>query len=139
MNFCVILISAGQFPLARKLTGIFTGITFCPQINLGITDFVTQYMSLPNHENGKYLYLFWSSGFHFTSLTHILLNIYINTSCFLHDCNVIFHIFFNCLCLVSGEGNGNPLQCSCLENSMDGGAWWAVVHGVAKSWTRLSN
>ena len=34
-----------------------------------------------------------------------------------------------------GEGNGNPLQDSCLENSMDGGAWWAIVHGVAKSWT----
>ena len=37
----------------------------------------------------------------------------------------------------SGEGNGNPLQYSCLENSMDGGACWATVHGVAKSWTRL--
>ena len=34
-----------------------------------------------------------------------------------------------------GEGNGNPLQYSCLENSMDRGAWWATVHGVAKSWT----
>ena len=34
-----------------------------------------------------------------------------------------------------GEGNGNPLQYSCLENSMDGGAWWATVHGVAKSRT----
>ena len=32
----------------------------------------------------------------------------------------------------SGEGNGNPLQCSCLENAMDGGAWWATVHGVTK-------
>ena len=39
----------------------------------------------------------------------------------------------------SGEGNGNPLQYSCLENSMDGGAWWATVHGVTKSWTRLSD
>ena len=38
-----------------------------------------------------------------------------------------------------GGGNGNPLQYSCLENSMDGGAWWATVHGVAKSWTRLSD
>ena len=38
-----------------------------------------------------------------------------------------------------GEGNGNPLQCSCLENPRDGGAWWAAVHGVAKSWTRLSD
>ena len=37
------------------------------------------------------------------------------------------------------EGNGTPLQYSCLENPMDGGAWWAAVHGVAKSLTRLSN
>ena len=39
----------------------------------------------------------------------------------------------------SGEGNGTPLQYSCLENPMDRGAWWAAVHGVAKSWTRLSD
>ena len=38
-----------------------------------------------------------------------------------------------------GEGNGNPLQYSFLENPMEGGAWWARVHGVTKSWTRLSN
>jgi len=38
-----------------------------------------------------------------------------------------------------GEGNGNPLQYSCLENSMDREAWWATVHGVTKSWTRLSD
>ena len=38
-----------------------------------------------------------------------------------------------------GEGNGNPLQYSCLENPMDGGAWWAAVHGVAKSQTQLSD
>ena len=37
-----------------------------------------------------------------------------------------------------GVGNGNLLQCSCLENSMDRGVWWAIVLGVAKNWTRLS-
>ena len=36
-----------------------------------------------------------------------------------------------------GEGNGNPLQCSCLENPRDGGAWWAAIYGVAQSRTRL--
>ena len=36
-----------------------------------------------------------------------------------------------------GEGNGNPLQYSCLENPMDRGAWWAAVYGVAQSWTQL--
>ena len=44
-----------------------------------------------------------------------------------------FH--FSLLCI--GEGNGNPLQCSCLENPRDGGAWWAAVYGVAQSRTRL--
>ena len=38
-----------------------------------------------------------------------------------------------------GEGNGNPLQYSCLGNPVDREAWWATVHGVAKSWTRLSD
>ena len=38
-----------------------------------------------------------------------------------------------------GEGNGSPLQCSCLENPWDGGAWWAAVYGVAQNLTRLSN
>ena len=40
---------------------------------------------------------------------------------------------------VHGEGNGNPLQYSCLENSMDGRAWWAAAHGVTKSRTQLSD
>ena len=39
----------------------------------------------------------------------------------------------------SREGNGNPLQYSCLENPMGGGAWWAAVHGVAEGWTQLSD
>ena len=46
-----------------------------------------------------------------------------------------FHFSFSCI----GEGNGNPLQYSCLEDPMDRGAWKAAVHGVAKSRTRLSN
>ena len=45
------------------------------------------------------------------------------------------HFHFSLPCI--GEGNGNPLQCSCLENLRDRGAWWAVVYGVAQSWTRL--
>ena len=43
------------------------------------------------------------------------------------------------LCGIGGEGNGNPLQFSCLEDPMDGGAWWATVHKVAKSRTRMSD
>ena len=44
-----------------------------------------------------------------------------------------FHFSLSCV----GEGNGNLLQCSCLENPRDGGAWWAAVYGVSQSWTRL--
>ena len=44
-----------------------------------------------------------------------------------------FHFSLSCI----GEGNGNPLQYSCLENPRDGEAWWAAVYGVAQSWTRL--
>ena len=45
------------------------------------------------------------------------------------------HFHFSLWCI--GEGNGNPLQCSCLENPRDGGAWWAAVYGVTPSQTRL--
>ena len=45
-----------------------------------------------------------------------------------------FHFSLSCI----GEGNGNPLQCSCLGNPRDGGAWWAAVYGVAQSRTRLT-
>ena len=45
------------------------------------------------------------------------------------------HVHFPLSCI--GEGNGNPLQCSCLENPRDGGAWWAAVYGVTQSQTQL--
>ena len=45
------------------------------------------------------------------------------------------HFDFSLSCI--GEGNGNPLQCSCLENPRDGGAWWAPIYGVTQSWTGL--
>ena len=58
--------------------------------------------------------------------------------CHLFNCSVQL-----CMCktirMVNGEGNGNPLQYSCLENLMDGGAWKAAVHGIAEGWTRLSD
>ena len=46
-----------------------------------------------------------------------------------------FHFSLSCI----GEGNGNPLQCSCLENPRDGRAWWAAIYGVVQSWTQLSD
>ena len=52
---------------------------------------------------------------------------------------IIFLLVWYILGEDAGDGNGNPLQYSCLENPMDGGAWWTAVHGVTKSWTRLSN
>ena len=50
-----------------------------------------------------------------------------------HNERLHFHFSLSCI----GEGNGNPLQCSCLENPKDGRAWWAAIYGVAQSRTRL--
>ena len=50
-----------------------------------------------------------------------------------HDWTTLLSLFLSCI----GEGNGNPLQCSCLENPRDDGAWWVAVCGVAQSQTRL--
>ena len=50
-----------------------------------------------------------------------------------HDWATSLSLFLSCI----GEGNGNPLQCSCLENPREGGAWWAAVYGVTQSRTRL--
>ena len=47
------------------------------------------------------------------------------------DCTERLHFHFSLSCI--GEGNGNPLQCSCLENPRDGGAWWAAAYGVTQS------
>ena len=51
------------------------------------------------------------------------------------DTSERLHFHFSLSCI--GEGNGNPLQCSCLESPRDGGAWWAAIHWVSQSWTRL--
>ena len=55
--------------------------------------------------------------------------------CWESDTTERLHFHFSLSCI--GEGNGNPLQCSCLENPRDGGAWWAAIYGVAQSRTRL--
>ena len=57
-------------------------------------------------------------------------------SVFIHT---LFYSFLFLVMSLTGEGNGTPLQYSCLENPMNGGAWWATVHGVAKNRTRLSD
>ena len=64
---------------------------------------------------------------------YIIFKIYlgcISTSGLLWLNNILLHVY-------TGEGNGNPVQCSCLENPKDRGAWQAAVYGVAQSWTRL--
>ena len=52
-----------------------------------------------------------------------------------HEKYYLVHLYI--VAVLSREGDGNPLQCSCLENPRDGGAWWAAVSGVAQSQTRL--
>ena len=51
------------------------------------------------------------------------------------DMTAQLHFHFSLSC--TGEGNGNPLRYSCLENPREGGSWWAAVYGVAQSWTKL--
>ena len=58
----------------------------------------------------------------------------------LHCRQILYHLSHQgCPFYYFGEGDGTPLQYSCLENPMDGGAWWAAVHGAEKSWTPLSD
>ena len=62
---------------------------------------------------------------------------------FLRNWHTVSHsgciILYSYECCLSGEGDGTPLQYSCLENPMDGGAWWAAVHGVSRTRTQLSD
>ena len=75
-------------------------------------------------------------------------SVHTNSSCYLFSTNILsfnpfwwfeqyFAMVFIYISLVIGEGFGNPLQCSCLENPRDGEAWWAAPYGVAQSWTGL--
>ena len=95
---------------------------------------------LLQHHSSKASIL-WHSAFFIVQLSHpymatgktIALNIW-------PFVGKVMSLLFDMLSrLIIGEGNGNPLQYSCLESPMDAGAWWAVVHGVAKSQTRLSD
>ena len=67
-------------------------------------------------------------------------SVYVYMYCVCSMCICVCHMYkcLGCVYVCIGEGNGTPLQYSCLENPMGGGAWWAAVHGVARSWTRLS-
>ena len=79
-----------------------------------------------------FLWLGWlTSCFFFSRFIDLFISNFILL--FLH-----FSVFY-LINLYFGEGNGKPLQYSCLENPMDGGAWWATVHGVTKNQTRLSS
>ena len=76
----------------------------------------------------------WSSDQIFILINSTFINKY-----FHHSLTKWHTVFYCSLLAVHGEGNGTPLQYSCLENPMDGGAWWAAVHGVARGQTRLSD
>ena len=97
-----------------------------------------------------YTHSFWISCLYlfniFTPLSICEIESYFVLVWFWHqDCNDFikhtdnFSLIFYSLEWLFREGDGTPLQYSCLENPMDRGAWWAAVHAVAKSWTRLSD
>ena len=73
----------------------------------------------------------WHLNWKFTRILGGFVNIWHTES----DTTERIHFHFSLSCI--GEGNGSPLQCSCLENPRDGEAWWAAVYGVAQSQTRL--
>ena len=88
--------------------------------------------------------LHWSLRKAFLSFLAILWNsafkwVYLSFSCLPLTSLLLNSAIFKASSDNHGEGNGSPLQYSCLENPMDGGAWWAEVCGVSKSWTRLSD
>ena len=66
-------------------------------------------------------------------------NLFVGSKNFFGRPLVLWGKIWSGLAALFGEGNGTPLQYSCLENPMDGGAWWAAVHGVSTSWTGLSH
>ena len=69
-------------------------------------------------------------------MTYLIQNIFFMDCSYLLHTTEWLHFHFSLSCI--GEGNGNPHQCSCLENPRDGGAWWAAVYGIAQSQTRLT-
>ena len=100
------------------------------------------YSRFNNYLKGDFQIYFLTVGFIFPHYIFMVLNweqmfppgenwqwLELNTTEWLH-----FHFSLSC----TGERNGNPLQCSCLENPRDGGAWWAAIYGVAQSRTRLT-
>ena len=96
--------------------------------------------SLLQHHSSKASIL-WRSAFFTVQLSHPYMTtgktIALTRQTFVGN---VVSLLFNILSRLDiREGNGTPLQHSCLENPMDGGAWWAAVHGVAKSWTRLND
>ena len=98
------------------------------------------FKSLLQHHSSK-ASLLWCSAFFMVQLSHPYMmtrkTIALTRWTFVGKVmSLLFNMLFR---LVIGEGNSNPLQYSCLENPMDGGAWWAAVHGVAKSRTQLSD
>ena len=88
----------------------------------------------------KYLFMILYCHLVLKSLLYNVLGQFLQKSVFLHISICLFYlILFVFIIAQCREGNGNQLQYSCLENPMDGGAWQAAVHGVAKSRTRLSD
>ena len=74
-------------------------------------------------------------SYHLTPVRMAIIKIYTNNKYWLEESDTTERLHFKFSLSCFGEGNGNPLQCSCLENPRDEGAWWAAVYGVAQSQT----
>ena len=97
-------------------------------LNVGVLDLVPEVSeTILSSFHSFYFILLFISYFH-----HFIFQLTDSFFCFRYSAIDSFQSIF-------GEGTGDPLQSSCLENPMDGGAWWTAVYGIAKSWTRLND
>ena len=123
-----------QSPLAWDVTLIFFSVQFLSCVRLFATPWTAARQASLSITNSRSLLKLTSESV--MPSNHLIL---CHPLLLLPSIFPSIRVFSNELVLHIGEGNGTPLQYSCLENPMEGGAWWAAVHGVAKSRTQPSN
>ena len=119
-------------------SNIFCSEVFLSYNNMAIPNFCFDYCQYAIDFLHPFIFHLYLPYYYFQLLIFFLYEYYIFSILFV-SC-LFIHVFYLFILLKHnvGEGNGTPLQYSCLENPMDGGAWWAAVHGVTEGRTRLS-
>jgi len=106
-----------------------------PEVLAIVVSWVSYFNLWLLHLPHQHFFLYWFLHVHMSPRLFLL-----SCSLIIYSCQksyIYLHPSEKAMAPHIGEGNGNPLQCSCLENPRDGGAWWAAIYGVAQSQTRL--